>query len=103
VAQQIDLKVGDLQGIRLPLAAVDFSNLCPILQQLMSNWSIARGFRPISATQSTARADTRAATMLAVARATDDPLERRRRVKRFGDLASIYPLDGRSPQYGTSP
>jgi hypothetical protein len=23
-------------------AAVDFSNLCPILQQLMSNWSIAR-------------------------------------------------------------
>ena len=82
---------------------VDFSNLCPILQQLMSNWLVARWFRPISATQSTARADTPAATLRAVARATDDPLARRRRVKRFVDPASISRTDGRSQQYGMSP
>jgi hypothetical protein len=54
---------------------VDFSNSCPILQQLMSNWSIARGFRPIFATLSTARDGTLAARMPAVP-PTNDGLQR---------------------------
>src|ERR1700679_3627080 len=85
------------------LLDVDFSSLCPIRQQLMSNWPCAPRFTSILVRRSTVRGGMRAAMTPVAAPATDEPPGRIERARRLVDPELSYPSDGRKPRCGTSP
>jgi hypothetical protein len=58
-------------------AFVDFTNFCPIRQQLMSNFLCAMRFSPLPGHRSTASADILAAIPTDAAPTTDDSPEQR--------------------------
>jgi group II intron reverse transcriptase/maturase len=114
------LRFGDLaqaqckrEGLRRPetfnflglthFVAVDFTNLCPFLQQLMSNSSCAPRFTSILVPRSTVRGGMRSAMIPVSARATDEPPGRIETAMRLGDPGSSSRMDGRMQRCGMSP
>lgn len=94
----------DCRDWKLSRTVVDFTNFCPIRQQLMSNFLCAMRFSPLPGHRSTASADILAAIPPDAAPTTEDSSEQRLQEGRIVDLAGLVRIpakpDSRSGQGG---